>query len=213
MNNDNKCQRLDCIFNKHSNISNNGGTHCCYACKTNNSHGPYCQGIPVLNPLNVLMLIAHPDDDIIFGARDLILNNSTVVCFTRCGALRIQEFKESMRLTHSIGFTMTLPPGKMNWPHLSNQDLSDMVKKYIKDMKFNIIVSHGPDGEYGHIQHKRVYEVASHMAKELSIPFFTFRERFSEDIDRHIKNMKNKVYAVYKSQTEVINSLKNFFIK
>lgn len=38
-----KCQRNECMFTKHNNIKNNGGTHCCMMCKQNSTHGPACQ--------------------------------------------------------------------------------------------------------------------------------------------------------------------------
>jgi len=38
-----KCNRINCNFNIHPNIENNGGTHCCNGCKLNNVHGPACQ--------------------------------------------------------------------------------------------------------------------------------------------------------------------------
>ena len=38
-----KCQREGCAFKKHTQTSNNGGTHCCFQCKTNIRHGPRCQ--------------------------------------------------------------------------------------------------------------------------------------------------------------------------
>jgi len=37
------CLSSQCKFLRHSNKSNNGGTHCCYACKIDNGHGPMCQ--------------------------------------------------------------------------------------------------------------------------------------------------------------------------
>jgi hypothetical protein len=42
---DKKCTRPSCLFIRHNNPNNNGGTHCCHACKTQNSHGPLCQRI------------------------------------------------------------------------------------------------------------------------------------------------------------------------
>lgn len=38
-----KCENPACNFTIHSNILNNGGTHCCLACKNYNSHGPFCE--------------------------------------------------------------------------------------------------------------------------------------------------------------------------
>jgi hypothetical protein len=37
------CERDGCTFAKHANVENNGGTHCCKACKTKEgSHGSAC---------------------------------------------------------------------------------------------------------------------------------------------------------------------------
>jgi SAM-dependent methyltransferase len=40
-----KCSRKNCLFIAHSDKNNNGGTHCCYACKINKAHGPLCEKI------------------------------------------------------------------------------------------------------------------------------------------------------------------------
>jgi hypothetical protein len=37
-----KCSRPTCNFKKHTSTANNGGTHCCRACKINGTHGPAC---------------------------------------------------------------------------------------------------------------------------------------------------------------------------
>lgn len=42
----NKCQRGDCNFRVHTNLQNNGGTHCCWSCKAGKLHGPACQRQP-----------------------------------------------------------------------------------------------------------------------------------------------------------------------
>ena len=38
-----KCSREECLFLRHKNLKNNGGTHCCRCCKNLNKHGPACQ--------------------------------------------------------------------------------------------------------------------------------------------------------------------------
>jgi len=38
-----KCNRETCNYICHSDINNNGGTHCCKACKEKDTHGPMCQ--------------------------------------------------------------------------------------------------------------------------------------------------------------------------
>jgi hypothetical protein len=38
-----KCKKIDCIYEIHSDISNNDGTHCCKACMISGNHGPKCE--------------------------------------------------------------------------------------------------------------------------------------------------------------------------
>ena len=40
-----KCNRQSCNFTIHRDKNNNGGTHCCIACKTIAQHGPKCERI------------------------------------------------------------------------------------------------------------------------------------------------------------------------
>jgi len=42
------CMRPGCELLRHNNINNNGGTHCCYACKIDKGHGPLCHKLPAL---------------------------------------------------------------------------------------------------------------------------------------------------------------------
>jgi len=37
------CKRAGCAFMSHSDMRNNGGTHCCYSCKIGKGHGPACE--------------------------------------------------------------------------------------------------------------------------------------------------------------------------
>jgi hypothetical protein len=40
-----ECTRPGCPFLRHPNLGNNGGTHCCAACKRTGGHGPVCRQI------------------------------------------------------------------------------------------------------------------------------------------------------------------------
>ena len=40
-----QCSRSGCPFLRHPNPANNGGTHCCAACKRTGGHGPMCRQI------------------------------------------------------------------------------------------------------------------------------------------------------------------------
>jgi hypothetical protein len=38
-----KCERKTCMYLRHINLANNGGSHCCKSCKISGVHGPVCQ--------------------------------------------------------------------------------------------------------------------------------------------------------------------------
>jgi hypothetical protein len=45
-----KCTNPICNYKRHLNVNNNGGTHCCAACKLNKGHGPRCARQEISNP-------------------------------------------------------------------------------------------------------------------------------------------------------------------
>lgn len=42
-----RCDRITCNYFCHTDRKNNGGTHCCAGCKSNGTHGTYCQKVLV----------------------------------------------------------------------------------------------------------------------------------------------------------------------
>jgi hypothetical protein len=54
-----KCATAECIYIVHSNIKNNGGTHCCKGCKTGNGHGLFCEKQPYIKrngPIKIIVV-------------------------------------------------------------------------------------------------------------------------------------------------------------
>jgi LmbE family N-acetylglucosaminyl deacetylase len=111
-----------------------------------------------LELVNKLMIVAHPDDEILWGGGHLIEDNYLVVCIT-CGRsrIRVKEFKESMAITNDRYIMLDYPDSflgiKSKWSHFKTS-LSDDLKTILDLKKWNLVVTHNPDGEYGHIQHK-----------------------------------------------------------
>jgi LmbE family N-acetylglucosaminyl deacetylase len=163
--------------------------------------------------MKILMLIAHPDDEVVFGVSDLLSNNTTVICFTnRNNPIRKKEFEECMRLTNTKGYIFSLRDSmRDSWSELSDEILSQMVLECFteKTFDFDMIVSHGADGEYGHIQHKRVHTIAKLVAQTMSCPFATFRERFRIDTTKK----RDELIRVYQSQARILSRLKDYFLK
>ena len=132
----------------------------------------------------MLMLVAHPDDEVIFGYEDIINSTTFVICFTnRDNPIRSGEFRNCLQTLGQQGLMLSYPDSrKGTWPTHSTEMLCDDVLSHLAghnhNHDFDLIVSHDARGEYGHIQHRRVHNVALMVSQRLGVPFQTFYERF-----------------------------------
>ena len=117
-----------------------------------------------------LMIVAHPDDETIWGGSHLINGNYTVLCITNGNnKKRKKEFMKVMEKTHSKGIILSFPDktkGKRdNWKSCK-KDIQREIKKEIDSKDWGKIVTHNPDGEYGHIHHKKVSKYVTMILKK-----------------------------------------------
>lgn len=129
-----------------------------------------------LNSIKKLMIVAHPDDDIIWGGSHLIDDDYLVVCIT-CGAdlKRVDEFEKVMAKTED-DYIMLDYPDKTNgkrddWSSVYDS-VTDSLKAIIDYKDWNLIVTHNPDGEYGHVQHKMTNEIVTKLASNKNLMYF-----------------------------------------
>jgi LmbE family N-acetylglucosaminyl deacetylase len=168
----------------------------------------------------VLMLVAHPDDEALFGFHDLYYNNVTVICFT-CGSnpKRRAEFECSARTLKFQGHMLNYiesqgGPNRIDsWKNITDATFyQNEVRPLIGDNHYDIVVSHDADGEYHNIQHIRVHEIAQHTAKALNISFASFRERWDLNYTKELIETKQRLLpAIYPSQSSAINYYMNFY--
>ncbi len=88
-----------------------------------------------LGGINKLMIVAHPDDEMLWGGLALLENDYLVVCIT-CGSnkYRVKEFKKAMEKTNDSYLMLGYPDKK--WNHISDwktkkKDLKKDLKKII----------------------------------------------------------------------------------
>jgi LmbE family N-acetylglucosaminyl deacetylase len=110
-----------------------------------------------------LMIVAHPDDEIIWGSKELINKNYLVVCVT-CGSnpQRAEEFKKVMKYTDDKYLMLYYPDKvfyrKSHWLISYKYIRRDL--KIIENYKnWDMILTHNKKGEYGHIHHKMVHKM------------------------------------------------------
>lgn len=182
----------------------------------------YSSGYKIVNNknnYNKLMIVAHPDDELIFGGRELIAESGwKVVCIT-CGSLlsnnklrpcsnniRKKEFKnvmDNLNCSYEIwDYEDSLFNDKWNETLLSND-----LFKIINEKPYQKIVTHNLDGEYGHVQHKKISKLV-HDLKPNNLYVFGYDTK-------QINPYLNKLYSLlklYSSQKKIIKKYNKYIV-
>lgn len=125
-----------------------------------------------------IMFVAHPDDDSIWGGAHLLENGEKylVVCVT-CGVRkdRVEEFKTVMEKLGSkyvmLGWPDKTNGEKDNW-ETSKEGIKNDIEEILNLKEWNLIVTHNPNGEYGHIHHAMTSEIVTEFADKEKLVYF-----------------------------------------
>ena len=163
-----------------------------------------------------LMIVAHPDDETIFGGAHLLVDDYTVVCIT-CGQIeyRNQEFKEVMEKTGD-DFIMLGFDDRMNktgpisdWSYQYDA-IYNKLAEIINSNNWDTIVTHNPDGEYGHQHHIMTSEMVTDITGGNNLYYFghwyyngTGEQRISDSL-YNIK-LNDLISVYYRSQGTALN--------
>ena len=154
-----------------------------------------------LDNVDNLMIVTHPDDDIIWGGSHLLDDNYLVICVT-CGVVqkRVDEFKSVMNKTDDeyimLGYPDLTNGKRDNWDTSYDKIKTDL-KKIIDYKDWNIVVTHNPEGEYGHKQHIMTNEIVTSIAPKNKLMYFGKyykKDEVPTDLDEiSEKNYKTKI--------------------
>ena len=163
-----------------------------------------------------LMIIAHPDDELIFGGNELINNGSDykVVCVTNPkDENRIDEFEKVMKKLNVctweiLDFEDTLYPANLDG--VEDDRAISAIFRLVNSRQWDKIVTHNPIGEYGHPQHKFIFDrvkIAVDISSNVN-GFYVF-DKSTKKLDKDKLEMKMELLTLYKSQQSIINQLLN----
>lgn len=147
-----------------------------------------------------LMIVAHPDDESLFGGEALTSSGHwMVVCVTNASnETRRRELAAAMQ---SIGASYTMLD---HADDLHNGNFSPLLETQLRALvdaaPYELIVTHGPSGEYGHPQHRAVHALVRRLAA--GRPLYVFGTAWR--LWPRISAAKRSLLAHYPSQERSI---------
>lgn len=105
-----------------------------------------------------LMIVAHPDDETLWGGAHLSDGGYFVLCLTHGkDTKRKKEFDNVMKASGNIGLMLDYPDEvngvRSDWSEVKTKMAKDL-NVLMKYKKWSQVITHNPEGEYGHLHHK-----------------------------------------------------------
>lgn len=154
----------------------------------------------------VLVIVAHPDDEILWMGGTLLRNkkkwNTTIICLTRKSDKdRYPKFKKVMKAIGAKGFIYDLNDKNLK-KSLDKNKIVKIISNHTLNKKFDMIFTHNSNGEYGHTRHKEIHKAVKFAMKigilsSKKVFFFSYHK---------IKN-KFQGYATYNSNADIFIKL------
>lgn len=169
--------------------------------------------------VNKLMIIAHPDDELIFGGREILEEKGwKIVCITNgssksgnifsfCSAEKRRE--EFISVMNKMDCAYEIWDYEDNYfnANWNEKILVRQLSNLLNEKKYRKIVTHNLNGEYGHIQHKKISEII-HYLKPKKLYIFDYKDSESNPYIEKI----NDISLLYSSQKNVIRKHYNYVI-
>ena len=167
------------------------------------------------------MIVAHPDDETLWGGANLYKDEYFVVCLTNgYNYKRANDFRKILNFTKNKGIILDYPDLqdsiRDNWSEVKIGILKDL-STILKYNHWDKIVTHGPDGTTGHYHHKKTCEYVTFITRKLKLfnnlyyfGKFYKKNEIPKDLSRiSNKELRSKLQEIsfYKSVKKEINKL------
>lgn len=176
-----------------------------------------------LDGYSKLMIVAHPDDELLWGGAHLIEDDYFVVCVTNgYNKDRRKEFEAVMEKTGDkyliLSYTDKLFDKRSDWKYIYDNIESD-INKIIDYKDWDEIVTHNKSGEYGHEHHKMVHRITVDCTDDGDKSKLRFFGKYykaaklkegadpGETISDELLEKKTELFELYKTQKGTINKL------
>lgn len=171
-----------------------------------------------------LMIVAHPDDDLLWGGGHLMDGDYLVVCVTRgYDKVRSEEFRRVIEASGNEHIILSYPDkvaGKRDdWTNVKAKISADL-DRIMEYKNWDLIVTHNKDGEYGHQHHKMTHKIVTNIYEKEKIKsdFYYFGKYHKKaDMDKVSGELvkltdeqiefKEKLMPLYDSQARTLKGL------
>lgn len=168
-----------------------------------------------------LMIVAHPDDEVIWGGAHLLDEKYFVLCITNGdNETRSKEFYEVMKAAGCKGLILSYPDKILNFRsdwRINKKNIQEDIATVLQYQNWDKVVTHNKKGEYGHEQHKMVHKLTTSAFEETSqqgrLFFFgDYYTVFSEPLDLqrvgdNLYQEKRELANIYQSQRKTVKML------
>ena len=167
-----------------------------------------------------VMIVAHPDDETLWGGANLINDRYFVVCLTNGYTLsRANDFREILKFTNNSGIILNYPDVqdniRDNWSEVERGILKDL-STIINYNFWEKIVTHGPDGTTGHFHHKKTCEYLTKITKKYNKynNLYYFGKFYKKNsIPKYLKRISNRELKYKKKEVSIYKSVKKIIFK
>ena len=165
---------------------------------------------------NKVMIVAHPDDEILWGGANLIRDNYFVVCITNgYNFARANDFREILKFTNNSGIILNYPDIQDNiiddWSEIENGILKDL-STILNYKNWDKIVTHGPDGTTGHYHHKKLNQYVTEITKKYNIykNLYYFQKFYKKgQIPNYLPRINDSELEYKRKEVEIYKSVKH----
>jgi hypothetical protein len=158
-----------------------------------------------------LMIVCHPDDEMIFGGSSLISESGwRVVCLTnQKNEQRLVEIEKSLHQCGTMDYAVHDLEDRIEIP-LDEARIKSIISDEIDSKDWKIIVTHNNIGEYGHPHHYQVHnEVKSQLEEKEKLNKMWVFDKQKEKLPQIILDRKNFILdKIYNTQRDIICQIK-----
>lgn len=147
-----------------------------------------------------LMIVAHPDDESLFGGAQLLTSNDWYVlcCTNGDNPVRSREFSECMESIRANIFCYEMLSLKDDLnEYLNPLQLKTEIMARMLLCRWDVIVTHNRQGEYGHLHHKQIHSAVALLTPNFYV--FDFSPT-NPELDEELWERKKALVAFYRSQ-------------